>query len=238
MSKSKVREVRRIRKVLDEIVSLAEDDEMQGGISNVVRRYNAIVRHLEKEEILPPGVFQLLSEEAGAVTFHQVGAESRMLSGYLEEVDGEDGEAGQRPDFGPVIALAPFLEQSDLKALVQSHLSGKGFLEPARDDFDNEQGQPSLRALVRLAPHMASDDLAELVEACLARDPGTDLRDIVALAPHMESEDLGRVLRKYVPGWFDPNRQEKSGPPQHDTTEEGALTSWKDPRQASDTGHR
>src|SRR5689334_6898452 len=114
--------------MLDEIFSLAEDDELRDGIINAVRRYNSIIRHLESSEILPAGLFQLLSEGEGSVSFQQLAVECRMLSGYLDEVTEEEEEESQgKPDFSPVIALAPFLDQSDLKALVHAHLSGKGF---------------------------------------------------------------------------------------------------------------
>src|SRR5438067_11249804 len=121
MEKSKKREIKRIRHMLDEIVSLAEEDELRDGIPNAVKRYNSIVRHLESSEIVPPGLFQLLSEGEGSVNFHQVGVECRMLSGYLDEVtEEEEEESHGKPDFSPVIALAPFLDQSDLKALVHA----------------------------------------------------------------------------------------------------------------------
>jgi hypothetical protein len=206
MEKSRKREIKRIRHVLDEIVSLAEDDELEGGVVNAVRRFNAIVRHLEGAEILPSGLFQLLAEQDGAVGFQQVAVECRMLSGYLEEVVDEEEESTGKPDFSPVIALAPFLDQSDLKALIQSHLSGRGFAEPRASD-STAQGRPSLQTLVGLAPHMPKKDLAEMVEACLAREPLTDPHLLVALAPHLDRQDLGRIMRRYAPAWFDPSGQ-------------------------------
>ena len=211
MEKSKKREVKRIRQMLSEIVSLAEDEEMEGGLPNAVRRYNATVRHLEGEQVLPAGLFQLLDVGSTSVTFHQVGVESRILSGYLEEVvDEEEDESPQKTDFSPVIALAPFLEQSDLKALIQSHLSGKGFAEPRATRAESD-GPPTLEALVSLAPHLSKKDLGDMLEACLARTPGADPNLIVSLAPHMDRQDLGRLLRQHVPGWFNPARQDGMG---------------------------
>ncbi len=159
MAKSNKREVKRIRQILTEIVGMAEDEELQGGLGNAVKRYNAIVRHLEGSDVLPPGLFQLLNEEHGAVSFHEVGVESRMLSGYLEEViDEAETDSPGKPDFSPVIALAPFLDQTDLKALIQSHLSGRGFAEPKPGGSD-AGGPPSLETLVGLAPHIPKHDL-------------------------------------------------------------------------------
>ena len=210
MEKGKRREIKRIRQILSEIIGMAEDDELEGGLGNAVKRYNAIVRHLEVENILPPALFQPLEEDKGSTTFHQVGAESRMLSGYLEEVVEEEEEKLGKPDFSPVIALAPFLDQSDLKALIQSHLSGRGFASVSSERSGPNSGPPSLRALVELAPHMPSQDLADLVEACLARDPSIDQNDLVALAPHLKSQDLGRIIRRHAPQWFDSHRPDVS----------------------------
>jgi len=211
MEKSKRKEIKRIRHILDEIVSLAEDDELPGGLLNAVKRYNAIVRHLETKELLPSGLFQAVSEQEGAVSFHQIGVESRMLSGYLEEIieEEEEEEAPSKPDFGPVIALAPFLEHGDLKALIHSHLSGRGFSNESRARTSADpQAPPSLEDLVALAPHVSKKDLAEMVEACLAREPVVDPNLLVALAPHMDKQDLGRVMRQYSPAWFSGRRSD------------------------------
>jgi hypothetical protein len=236
MEKIKKKEIKRIRHILDEIVSLAEDDELQGGLPNVVNRYNAIVRHFEGSEVLPAGLFQLLSEE-GTVTFHQVAVECRMLSGYLEEiVDEEEEEQSRgRPDFGPVIALAPFLDQSDLKTLIQSHLSGKGFTKAADEEEDApKQGPPDLKTIVGLAPHMNSKDLAVLLDACLSREPLSNPKLLVALAPHLDSEDLGRILRQHAPNWFGAKaREEPSHPPDTRSTDL-TPTTWQAPRPESE----
>ena len=213
MEKIKKKEIKRIRHILDEIVSIAEDDELGDGLISAVRRYNSIIRHLESTEVLPPGLFQLLSEGEGSINFHQVAVESRMLSGYLEEIVDEEEEASGKPDFGPVIALAPFLDQSDLKALVHSHLSGRGFAQRDQEKQSARPGPPDLRALAGLAPHLSQRDLAEMVEACLAREPLSDPHLLLALAPHLDSKDLGRLLRHYVPGWFDRAGPASEGPP-------------------------
>jgi hypothetical protein len=202
MEKSKKREVKRIRHTLDEIVSLAEDDELQAGLPNAVRRYNAIVRHLEVSEILPPGLFQQLSEESREVSIAQVAVESRMLSGYLEDIEEEEEANSGKPDFSPVIALAPFLDQSDLKTLIQSHLSGRGFAEPQPAANADGEGPPSLKTIVGLAPHVHKKDLSEMVEACLAREPLTEPNLLLGLAPHLDRQDFGRLLREYMPHWF------------------------------------
>jgi hypothetical protein len=233
MEKSKRKEIKRIRHILDEIVSLAEDDELRGGLLNAVKRYNAIVRHLETKELLPAGLFQVVSEEEDAVSFHQIGVESRMLSGYLEEIiDEEEEEDSQsKPDFGPVIALAPFLEHGDLKALIHSHLSGKGFSNAgsARPSPD-PQAPPSLEDLVGLAPHVSKKDLAEMVDACLAREPVVDPNMLVALAPHMDRQELGRLMRQYAPAWFSGRRadSEAPAPPKPPTSPTPPASPWQD----------
>lgn len=213
MDKTNKREIRRIRHVLDEIVSMADDEEMQGGVGSVVKRYNAVVRHLETTGALPAGLFQLLDE--GSATMHQAAVESRMLSSYLEEIIEEEEETSGKPDFSPVIALAPFLDQGDLKALIHSHLSGRGFTETLEDSKDARQGPPDLKSLVALAPHLSEEDLSVLLESCLEREPVINPKWIVALAPHLNQQDLGRILRKYAPNWFGAKESgEPSQPPE------------------------
>lgn len=236
MDKGTKKEIKRMRQILHQIVSMAEEENMEGGLGNAVKRYNAIVRHLETASVLPPGLFQPLNEEPGAVTFDQAGVESRMLSGYLEEViDEEEEDSSGKPDFGPVIALAPFLDQHDLKALVHSHLSGRGFVEP-QPPPNSGGAQPTLEALVGLAPHMDEKDLAQMVETCLAREPLTDPRLMMALAPHLDQKDLGRIMRQHLPNWFASRGQEvppaPPAPAAPQTTPAPAATSpeaaWQD----------
>ncbi|HLJ55521.1 MAG TPA: hypothetical protein VKT77_10830 [Chthonomonadaceae bacterium] len=227
MDKINRREIKRMRHILDQIVSMAEDKELEGGLASTVRRYNAIVQHLEATESLPTGLFQRLDEREGAVSYDQVGAESRMLSAYLEDVIDEEEESG-RPDFGPVIALAPFLEHGDLKALIHSHLSGRGFQEKERADSG---AGPTLASLVALAPHVSKRDLAEMVEACLAKDPDVDPAALTALAPHLDRDSLSQMLRKHAPGWFTPAPPAPPAPQPPAAPEAGpSHSSWKEER--------
>lgn len=237
MEKSKKKEVKRLRNMLEAIASLADDDEMQGGVANAVRRFNSIVRHLESADIVPHGLFQLLTEEENAINFNNLAVECRMLSGYLEEAIEEEDHSDGRPDFGPVIALAPFLESSDLKAMMQAHLSGKGFGAVSGGEQSGGETQPGLRALVGLAPHLSKSDLADMVEACLAREPAADPSAMVALAPHMDRQDLGRLLRQYAPAWFDPKRQQGSEYPARAGTDI-AVNPWQDPIEPRDSEER
>ncbi len=243
MDKANRREMKRMRQVLSQIVSMAEDEELEGGLLSAVRRFNAIVRHLEMLEVLPPGVFQLLSEEQGVVSFDQVGVESRMLSGYLEEViEEEEEELPSKPDFSPVIALAPFLDHGDLKALIHSHLSGRGFAEP-KVAGSAGSGAPTLKTLVGLAPHLPSKDLAVLLEACLAQEPLTDPQILVGLAPHLDSQDLGRILRQNVPNWYEARREGEPLPPPPPpapapATPESPRAAWQDAPPRPDTEER
>ena len=205
MGRNKRSEVRKIIRILREITELAEEGAFPGGIQTSIKRYNAILRHLEGEsEVLPVGLFLPLSEQEGAVTFDHLGVECRLLIGYLEE-DSKDEEENRdtgKIDFGPVIALAPFLERSDLKRLVKMHLSGKNYDEADTEEEEGRSHAPDLKLLVGLAPHMEKKELTELVAASLARRDKFDPKLILALAPHMDSGDLGRLLKEFLPEWF------------------------------------
>lgn len=223
MSDNKKREIRRIRRLLQEIASLAEEEELSEGLMNAARRYNAIIRHLEEREILPSGLFHPLNEQEA--TFGVLGVESRMLSGYLEELEEEEEEDEEKEsgnmkfDFGSIIALAPFLGQREVKKIVRKHMRGKiSFGEEEDEEEDEDEGAqgPSLQMIVGLAPHMDSKDLSELVRACLAQGNRIDPGIVVALAPHMDSKDLGQIIRENLPNWFGerPKKPKAPAPPE------------------------
>lgn len=219
MSDNKKREIKRIRRLLQEIASLAEEEEMEAGRYNAARRYNSIIRHLEEREILPSGLFHPLNDQEA--TFGELGAECRMLSGYLEELEEEEEEeeevsGGKRFDFGSIVALAPFLGQREVKKIVRKHMRGKIALgEEEEDEDEDEEGgsAPSMQMLVGLAPHLTSEDLAELVRACLSQGRAIDPGIVVALAPHMDSKDLGQIIRENLPEWFGERRRKPQAPP-------------------------
>ena len=210
MDKNRKREIRQMRKILNEITGMAEEEAFPRGIATVVKRYNAILRHLESHAVVPAGLFQTLSEEEEP-SYDEIGVECRLLNGYLEE-DDEDESPNSEANFGPVIALAPFLEKDDLKKLVRMHLSGKGYEESDFEVKESRSKAPDLKILVGLAPHMPKQELTELVTACLARRDDFDPKLLLALAPHMDGQELGRLLKEHLPEWFAGKNQPESPP--------------------------
>ncbi len=210
MEKNRKREIRQMRKILNEITGMAEEEAFPGGIATVVKRYNAILRHLESHAVLPAGLFQTLSEEEEP-SYDEIGVECRLLNGYLQE-DEEDESPNSEANFGPVIALAPFLEKDDLKKLVRMHLSGKGFEETESELKENRSKTPDLKILAGLAPHMPKQELTALVTACLARSDDFDPKLLLALAPHMDKQELGRLLKEHLPEWFAGKNQSETPP--------------------------
>ena len=213
MDKTTKREIRRICQMLKEIYAFAEDREMEEALPNIVERYNGVVRHLQEKEILSGGLFRLLGEEGGvgSVSFDQVAVEIRMLMGYLHEIENEKEEDGDRKsknvDFGPIIALAPFLEQGVLKELIDLHLLGNNLKEEKATE-STPLKSPDLRSLAEMAPHLDAKDLARMLEVCLSSGQSIDPKLIAEIAPHMDRQELGRLLHRYVPGWFGEKAEE------------------------------
>ena len=211
MEKTTRREIRRMSNSLNKITEMAEEQAFPGGIETVAKHYNAILRHLEENQIVPGGLFESLREND--TSYDEIGVQCRLLSGYLEE-DEEDEAPNSSANFEPVIALAPFLERDDLKKLVRMHLSGRGFDETEAEQKESNLKTPDLKLLVGLAPHMPKKELTELVTACLARRADFDPKLLLALAPHMDKEELGRLLREHLPQWFSGNHEpEPPSPP-------------------------
>ena len=213
MKRSKRSEMRKICNILSQIIEMAEEGAFPGGLTTSVKRYNSILRHLEESEILPNGLFISLPEQEGAVTQDQIGVDCRMLVGYLEDEDDDgEGESSGKVDFGPVIALAPFLEKGELKKILRMHLTGHDYHETEEEEEDQPTKTPDLKLLVSLAPHMGKRELGELVAACLERREKFDPKLIVALAPHMDREELSRLLKKHLPDWFGAKNSEGEEP--------------------------
>ncbi len=204
---------------LHKITEMAEDQAFPGGIETVAKHYNAILRHLEENQMVPGGLFESLHEND--ISYDEIGVQCRLLSGYLEEDEEDEDEVHKGgPNFEPVIALAPFLERDDLKKLVRMHLSGKGFEETEAEQKESRLKTPDLKMLAGLAPHMPKKELTELVTACLARRADFDPKLLLALAPHMDKEELGRLLREHLPQWFSGNSEpEPPSPPPAPGTE-------------------
>ncbi len=204
METSAKKEIKRIRHLLDEIHAFAEDREMEQALPTVVERYNEILRFLEERGVLTGGLFRRLGEEGKPPNFDQIGVESRMLSGYLEEVENEKREDEEKPkkvDFGPIISLAPFLDSKDLKEFMRLHLfaQGVGSEEPGAEGSSKSL---TLKALVRMAPHLPKAELSSMLETCLSGGAPIDPDLVAQLAPHVGKEELARLLRQYAPEWF------------------------------------
>ena len=238
MEKNTKREIRRICQMLKEIYAFAEDREMEEALPNIVERYNGVVRHLQEKEILSGGLFRILGEGGGEVSFDQVAVESRMLMGYLREIENEKEEDGDRKsknvDFGPIIALAPFLEQGVLKELIDLHLLGNTLKEEKVTEATPSKS-PDLRSLAEMAPHLDAKDLTRMLEVCLSSGQSIHPKLIAEIAPHMDKQELGRLLHRYVPQWFGKQAEEpvvatpvKPSPPLGtDLTPVASPSSWE-----------
>lgn len=206
------REIRRMLRLLRQMTELAEHVEQTGsfesGAHNSVKRYNAIVEHLEEHGAIPEEMFPGLEEDSG---FGQLGAEATLLANYLQDlVDEEDNPTPKRgtdpkQDFGWLLGMAPFLEKTELTNLVRAHFAGKP-APPAEPTPASEKTssplEPDLAMLVEVAPHVDSKTLGEMVRTCLSRHQLTDPKQLLSLAPHMESGQFSQLLREYLPAWF------------------------------------
>jgi hypothetical protein len=209
------KEIRRMRALLQKMSEVAEHAEQTGsfesGAHNYVKRYNAIVEHLEDEDVLPEDLFPKLEEDTD---FGQLGAEAKLLADYLDDaVDEKPGPAGKqkgekgKTDLGVLVALAPFLGSNELSKLVRQHFDKELPEEGAR-------AEPDLKTIIGLAPHLDSVSLNKLVRSSLARQPITDPKLLVALAPHMSSEDLTAILHDSFPEWFGEAPVQPPSPPE------------------------
>lgn len=224
MDNEQTREVSRLRKLLRRMMDLADHVEQTGsfesGAHDSVRRYNAIVERLEDMNVISENTFPRLDEDAA---FGRLGAECTLLAGYLEDLTEEDDPEDMRPDrrgrrdrdrpgrqkrvdIGELVALAPFMASEDLHKLLHSHFDSKNKNVQSEDEDDQK---PDMKQLIALAPHMASEDLEQLVTACLTRDPRLNTKYLTALAPHLSSKALGRILREYLPEWFEEKSEAK-----------------------------
>jgi hypothetical protein len=199
--------VRLLRQTAEFAEHVEQTGSFQSGARNSVKRYNAIVEHLEEEDIIREDMFPRLEEDES--DFGQLGAEATALANYLDDIgDEEEKPATGGPkgkDFGWLLGLAPFLERDELSKLVRSHFTGQAPFPvppaPPKEEADSSQG-PDLKTIIGLAPHIDKKTLGEMVRACLSRQKLRDPNLLVALAPHMESRDLGQILHEYLPDWF------------------------------------
>lgn len=207
----KKKEIRRIRTLLAKMAEMAEHVEQTGSfqssIQNNVKRYNNIVEHLEDQDILPEDVFPELDEDSDS---GQLGAEAKLLADYLSDLadeeepmrgpEGARKAEGKRPDLGMMVALAPFLERSELTNIVLKHFTGR--TTPSEEETPAAPGNADIQTVIALAPHVDKATLGQMARACLAKQPLTDPKMLVALAPHMDSAEFSALLRAYLPDWF------------------------------------
>lgn len=149
-------ELRKIRRLLQSLLEIAEESSLtgvfSGGAESAVRRYNAILEHLEDHGHLPDDVFEPLpTDQTG---FDRLGIEIKLLLGYLEE-DGH-GEPHRDRAKGAewLIGIAPFVDRDELTKMVEDQIS-KG--------VRIHEG-----ALIALAPFMERRSLGKLLNRILS----------------------------------------------------------------------
>lgn len=98
-------EIRRLRRLLKEIADLAQHasltDSLKQGARSAVQRYNQVLTRLEALDVVSPGLFQPLPADA---SFDEVGVDSKLLAGYLEE-DEEEAGGSKGQQGGPNIIV-------------------------------------------------------------------------------------------------------------------------------------
>ena len=79
-------ELRRLRRMLKQMHSLSEHASLTGALSegamDAVQQYNRILRRLEELDVVTPGIFSMLPDDA---SFDRLGVLSKLLEGYLAE---------------------------------------------------------------------------------------------------------------------------------------------------------
>lgn len=202
-AKNGKKERRQMQILLERIADLAEHAHHTGafeeGAELSVQRYNRIVKNLEGSETIPAEMFPVLPENA---SFSRLGAECRLLVGYLEEYGEEDdeedddrhkskskGKGGGTIDGGVIAAMAPFLGKKDLAHLVSS-------------------GELDAGVLTAIAPFMEQEELGRVVrqhfparagsgdeEAESSESSQPDLKAIASMAPFLDRETLTELVR-------------------------------------------
>jgi hypothetical protein len=76
------------------------------------------------------------------------------------------------------------------------------YFEPGEESTKGDKGKGNASILVRLAPFVDSNDLAELVKEHVKNGTSIDVHMLTALAPFLKSSDLGQLMRQHVSGWF------------------------------------
>jgi hypothetical protein len=203
---------------MSEVAEHAEQTgSFESSVRNYVKRYNAIVERLEDIDAVPEDLFPRLDEDEA--DFGQLGAESKLLADYIDDVmeepsepSGNKGDKGKgdkgKPDLGILVALAPFLGTSELSKLVRQHFDK----EAQAEEKKATQQEPDLNTIIGLAPHVDKATLGKMVRGALTNHPLTDPSQLVALAPHMDREEFGEILREQFPTWFGAQSAENEPP--------------------------
>ena len=189
----------RLVNLLREIGDLCEHASLTGafagGAEQAAGRYNAILRILEEDDSVPPGLFTRLNDNA---PFGQVGVEARMLASFLEGEKKRASACGEGFDTSVLVRLAPFVRGEDLGDLVREQV---------------RQGSTiSAKVLTSLAPFLDSGSLGDLIkshlreskqkvkeEAKQAKESArVSPREIIPAGdvPRMTLEDLAREIKR------------------------------------------
>jgi hypothetical protein len=122
-------ELRKIRRLLQETIRLAEKASMTGSLEGggrmAIRQYNRIRDYLEEHDFIPDDLFQGLDEDN--TTFDELGVVTSMLEGYLadegEPLPPEPPPPPGRPNFSLNIGYQKELEElRDLGQLIRENM--------------------------------------------------------------------------------------------------------------------
>ena len=87
---------------------------LSDGAPSAIRRYNAVLQHLERLGAVTPGFFGPLAETAG---YDELGVESKLLAGYIKEEESDAESLPHGPQGNLIIGLGGLRELSELKDL-------------------------------------------------------------------------------------------------------------------------
>jgi hypothetical protein len=111
-------ELRKIRRLLQETIRLAEKASMTGSLEGggrmAIRQYNRIRDYLEENDFIPNDLFQGLDEDN--TTFDELGVVTSMLDGYLADEPVPVHPVPPPPPGGPSFSMN-FGHQKELEEL-------------------------------------------------------------------------------------------------------------------------
>lgn len=146
-------DIQSCRKLLNEIAEMCENASLTGSLSGGARRtaqrYNMVLQHLIEAGSVPQGLFSSIPEDAG---FGEIGAEARMLAGYLPS-NKEKQKSGDEGDRNILMRLAPFVGKEELGLLIREQ-AGKGM-------------PLDMNTISNLAPFLGQEILGQLIRSHL-----------------------------------------------------------------------